>query len=609
MSATNTTTPLRAAIYCRVSGAGQADNYSPATQEAACRAYAEERGFAVVSIYADVFTGAKLDERPQLTALREEVARREVDAIIAHHPDRLARSSIHDGVLLYECDKAGVAIHTVLVEFDTSPEGRLMRSITSYVAEIERLRIRERTMRGNKARQAQGKLRPSNRPKFGYRWDDASKGAKGRYVIDEAQAPLVRRMYQALAGGQSARGLAKALNEEGVPTIHGGRRWHHSVIRELLTYPGYKGLALANTVAHGERPRRADTRPAAGGSRPAPLVYAPVPRPEEEWIALPEGTVPAIVSPALWDEVQERLRRNKAEAPRNNKRPENYLLRAGIVRCGDCGKAVQGVGQRGRAGAPERPTYRVQRGSSGHHDCPSRTITARELDEAAWARVTELLTTETRMLREKWARRDAAQQAADTTAEVAALDAELATIDRQRKNLANRIGALDDDDAAEPLLVALRSLAERKRGLTDRRAAALALRLEWLASEQYFDDLDDWCAQYRAELAGMGYQERRTLLAKLRVRVLLHRADREPRYEIEATLPPLAPNPLQGRMTLGLPVAVAGGGRRRSGEPEPGMGLAAPGKYWAQDAASGRWGQAPIPWGAPPAAQLVDASR
>jgi site-specific DNA recombinase len=50
--------PKRVAVYCRVSSAGQEDNSSLATQEASCRSYAVERGWEVVAVYRDVFTGA-----------------------------------------------------------------------------------------------------------------------------------------------------------------------------------------------------------------------------------------------------------------------------------------------------------------------------------------------------------------------------------------------------------------------------------------------------------------------------------------------------------------------------------------------------------------------
>ena len=46
----------RVHLYCRVSSAGQVDNTSLATQEAACRAWCAERNLAVVSVASDALT-------------------------------------------------------------------------------------------------------------------------------------------------------------------------------------------------------------------------------------------------------------------------------------------------------------------------------------------------------------------------------------------------------------------------------------------------------------------------------------------------------------------------------------------------------------------------
>jgi DNA invertase Pin-like site-specific DNA recombinase len=51
------TTPLRAAIYVRVSTTGQEDNYSLSTQDAACRAYATQHGYDIVAAEREVHTG------------------------------------------------------------------------------------------------------------------------------------------------------------------------------------------------------------------------------------------------------------------------------------------------------------------------------------------------------------------------------------------------------------------------------------------------------------------------------------------------------------------------------------------------------------------------
>src|SRR5829696_7085769 len=102
-----------AVIYCRVSTAAQEEGTSLDTQEARCRAYAEEHGLVVSGVYREVYTGAELFDRPQLSALRELVRRREVEVVIAFALDRLTRNQAHLGVIVSEADYAGVTLEFV----------------------------------------------------------------------------------------------------------------------------------------------------------------------------------------------------------------------------------------------------------------------------------------------------------------------------------------------------------------------------------------------------------------------------------------------------------------------------------------------------------------
>ncbi len=147
----------RCAIYVRVSSAGQEDNSSLATQEASCRAYAADRGWEVVQIYRDVFTGAAVFERPGLTELRGAMRALEFDVLLVHALDRLSRDQNHLGLVLTEAEHAGVDWDSVTEDMDDSPTGRILRAVISGMAELERLKIGERTQRGKRARVAAGK--------------------------------------------------------------------------------------------------------------------------------------------------------------------------------------------------------------------------------------------------------------------------------------------------------------------------------------------------------------------------------------------------------------------------------------------------------------------
>ena len=84
-SSTNQT----ALIYCRVSTRGQEqDGTSLDTQEAACRAHAEAGGYTVAGVFKDVYSGAEIFDRPQLTALRDEVRTSRHAAIVVYAIDQ-----------------------------------------------------------------------------------------------------------------------------------------------------------------------------------------------------------------------------------------------------------------------------------------------------------------------------------------------------------------------------------------------------------------------------------------------------------------------------------------------------------------------------------------
>src|SRR4051812_4550739 len=177
------TPALRAAIYVRVSSVSQEqDGTSLQTQGAACRAYALAHGYSVddADVYREVFTGTELWERPQLTRLREAVRRREVTVVVAYAIDRLARDPVHLGVVISEAEHAGVPVEFVTEPLDASPEGQLIRFVRGYAAKVEHEKIKERTVRGHRARVMAGKPWGARVP-YGYQWADA---AKSTFVVD-----------------------------------------------------------------------------------------------------------------------------------------------------------------------------------------------------------------------------------------------------------------------------------------------------------------------------------------------------------------------------------------------------------------------------------------
>src|SRR5215212_7377518 len=310
---------MRTAIYCRVSTSKQEDGTSLDTQEQRCRAHAVGLGYTVVETHVvrEVYSGAELFDRAGLNRIREAIRRREVDAVVVFAIDRLSRDQNHRAVVFAEAEYHDVHLEFVTEKLDDTPEGRLLASVSSYVAAIEREKIRERTIRGKRAKAEAGRVPSSGLDLFGY-VKDRERGVR---TIREDEAAVVRRIFRETADGRAIRDIARRLNADAI--LAPGARvagctglWWTSSLHRILRDPTYKGEAAAfrskTVIQRGKRWRRVERTP------------------RQDWIALPDGVSPPIVDGATWDAVQGRLAANTGAVTRNEQRPR--LLR-GVVRC------------------------------------------------------------------------------------------------------------------------------------------------------------------------------------------------------------------------------------------------------------------------------------
>jgi site-specific DNA recombinase len=333
-----------AAIYARVSTEDQGKGYSIPTQIEACQIFAKEQGYTVPegNIFVDEGISGATMERPALQQLRELIRTRTISAVLIYDLDRLSRKLVHQLLLTDECEHAEVALHFVLSPNDTSPEGNFILQMKGAVAELERTKILERTRRGRNGRAKAGHVLGGLVP-LGYRY--VSEPHQGRYVIDEEEAEVVRRVFKMCLDGGTVRGIAIRLTEERVPTAMDRRSrgggvtkkaaigvWTQSAVQRLLRNPTYRGTAYFDkrkTIAWEmvQTPQGLKKRRYRGWRAP------------EAWIAL---TVPAIIDEPTFQAVQVQLERNKALSFRHGKTPHVYLLRGRWFRCGRCGRAMTG---------------------------------------------------------------------------------------------------------------------------------------------------------------------------------------------------------------------------------------------------------------------------
>ena len=143
----------QAIIYTRVSTDEQADKgYSLPTQLVGCRQYASADGFGILAELADDCSGTiPIYERPEGQHIYEFIGKGGVDAVIIFTHDRTARDERALEYLIFKSElyDCGVELHYTDTGIDAvSMEGDLIGHIRAYEAARERLKIIERTSRG-----------------------------------------------------------------------------------------------------------------------------------------------------------------------------------------------------------------------------------------------------------------------------------------------------------------------------------------------------------------------------------------------------------------------------------------------------------------------------
>ncbi len=487
----------RAAVYPRVSSKQQADNYSLDTQLAACIAHAERLGYVVpeTQIYREVHTGVDFWERPQMTALRNAIRTGEIEAVVFYSVDRYARDPLFHMLGLAEARQYGVKFHIVTDDLDLSDDDDvLMFFLRGYSAKREWKDLRERVIRGRRARAGEGKLLSRPKPLYGYRFKDEDRGS---YAVNDDEAQVVRRIVDECLAGTSINRIRLGLNADGIPSPSGLDYWSHSTIHRILTTQDYTGCGAAWC---GE-------------------------------FALAKDVIPAIITEDEHSTIQDRLKHNKQYSARNTLKPEDALLRSGFIRCGYCGRVVQTAKSHGK------PSYRCR----GHNDhsrgmpraCPGAWIFADELDAAVWGRIMALLADPT-VIEDELERR---MQDDPTTANLAAIDRTMREVERKQRNVTTAIPMVTNDDALTPLVRQLEEYASRLAELRAERERIMCQRHDWERARRQIGDVRAWCVTVARRAKRLDWAEKRDILAVLQAEVTLYNAAHTPRYELKTIIP------------------------------------------------------------------------
>ncbi len=218
----------------------------------------------------------------------------------------------------------GVNLICVEDGIDSSKDaGKLMISVLSAVAEIERENIRVQTMEGRIQKAREGRWNGGFAP-YGYRLVD------GVLQINEDEAPAIRTIFEQYVNTDTgANGLSKYLENHGFQKLarQNGTSplFSATLIRAILKNPVYCGK-----IAFGRRKLEK-----IHGTR---NEYHQVP---QENYLLVDGLHKGIVSEELWNAAQVKLlAQSKRYEPVNRSKTEQAHLLSALVKCHVCGAGM-----------------------------------------------------------------------------------------------------------------------------------------------------------------------------------------------------------------------------------------------------------------------------
>ena len=331
---------VKAAIYARKSTdqVGVRDEERSVTRQVEhARAYASDKGWIVADAYIyvdDGISGAEFAHRPGFVRLMNALKPSPpFQALIMSEESRLGREAIETAYALKQLVTAGVRVWFYLEDRERtldSPTDKIMLSLTAFADELEREKARQRTYDAMRRKALAGQVTGGR--VFGY---DNVRTAAGPVVrvINEAEAAVVRRIFELYADGAGQSRIAKRLNEEGAvsPRSQQGRPrgWAPSSVHEVLERPLYRGRIVWNRTR--KRDRWGQHRQHA--------------RPAEEWLEV-EAPDLHIVSESLWRSVRDRRDERRAQYlkatggerfGRPHRDVDSKYLLPGFARCARCG--------------------------------------------------------------------------------------------------------------------------------------------------------------------------------------------------------------------------------------------------------------------------------
>ena len=425
---------IKCYLYTRVSTAIQVDGYSLDAQRDKLRKYAAYEDMVIAGEYSDEgFSGKNIQGRQEFQRMLNDIqdGKDGVSYVLVFKLSRFGRNAADVLNSLQLMQDFGVNLICVEDGIDSSKDaGKLMISVLSAVAEIERENIRTQTMAGREQKAREGKWNGGFAP-YGYKLEN------GNLVIAEDEVEVIRVIYDRyIHTSDGVAGVAKYLNRNGYVkklrqnnTIPGFSR---DFVLDVLDNPVYMGK-----IAYGRR--RTEKKQ---GTRNEMHVV------EQSEFPIYEGQHEAIISEEDWALAQDKRKLNSFKREKVNN-PDHAHILSGILKCPCCGKSM--YGNIAKAHSKDKKTryyyYCKNTVTATGHECSFRlNIEQTEINKMV-AKIISAMVNKPRFVEAIKAKIGTAVDTADMEKQVAVLQGQLKQVLGTKGRLERQMDTLDINDA------------------------------------------------------------------------------------------------------------------------------------------------------------------
>ena len=206
----------RCVLYPRVSTEMQVDGYSLEGQKNMLTRFADREEMIVVDTYEDAGkSGKSIEGRPAFQKMLRDIEDGlDIDYILVYKLSRFGRNAADILNSLELVQSYGVNLICIEEGIDSSQtSGKLLISVLSAVAEIERENIIEQTMNGRREKARQGGWNGGFAP-YGYTLED------NKLMIEETEAVAIRKIFELYTSSEiGLGGITNQLNLQGIRKI------------------------------------------------------------------------------------------------------------------------------------------------------------------------------------------------------------------------------------------------------------------------------------------------------------------------------------------------------------------------------------------------------